>query len=125
MIRLTPHGSAFRQTSGTQMKNVHTRRGFTLIEMVVFIAIVGVLIGLLMPAMGRVREVAQQNACRNNLKQIGLALQNYHSAHKSFPSAFLFTPSHEPPKFQGMKTSPGWGWGTLLLPFLEQTRFTP
>ncbi len=102
------------------MLNRISRRGFTLIEMIVFISIVGVLIGLLLPAVGRVRESGQQAACRNNLKQIGLALQAYHHTHKCFPSAFLFVPTNEPPIFQGMKTSPGWGWGTLLLPYLDQ-----
>jgi len=89
--------------------------GFTLIELLVVIAIVAVLIALLLPAVQAAREGARRAACQNNLRQIGLALHNYHSTNNTFTIGYVaWTNSNT------NVTSPGWGWASALLPELEQ-----
>ena len=94
--------------------------GFTLIELLVVIAIIGVLVSLLLPAVQQAREAARQTQCRNNLKQMGLAFHNYHDAHQTFPPAYLAdyaSPAADPATLDG---PPGFAWGLLLLPYLDQ-----
>ena len=95
----------------------HSRRGFTLVELLVVIAIIGILVSLLLPAVQSAREAARRTQCSNNLKQIGVALHNYHDTHMSFPPGGLH---HSGTGQSGSSTSWRCSWLLLLLPMLEQ-----
>ncbi|QDV49071.1 DUF1559 domain-containing protein [Gimesia fumaroli] len=96
----------------------NTRRGFTLIELLVVIAIIAILIALLLPAVQQAREAARRSQCKNNLKQIGLALHNYHETHNIFPPGWIGV---QPGVGANVEYGSGWGWGTMVLPYLDQT----
>ncbi|WP_437230738.1 DUF1559 domain-containing protein [Planctomicrobium sp. SH661] len=100
------------------MKHGLDRRAFTLIELLVVIAIIAVLIALLLPAVQQAREAARRSQCKNNLKQIGLGLHNYHDTHSVFPPGFVYE-SMTWPSIPTTKTN-CWGWGVFLLPFIDQ-----
>jgi prepilin-type N-terminal cleavage/methylation domain-containing protein/prepilin-type processing-associated H-X9-DG protein len=93
------------------------RRAFTLVELLVVIAIIGLLVALLLPAVQAAREAARRSQCCNNLKQIGLAAQNYHDLMRSFPPGYCASV----PYVDGANdTRAGWGWGAFILSYLEQ-----
>lgn len=100
-------------------KTLPTHRGFTLVELLVVIAIIGILVGLMLPAVQAAREAARRMSCQNNLSQLSLALHNYESSFKRFPSGYLhkYGPrgsSDERANHMGLS------WGAAMLPQLEQ-----
>src|SRR6516225_6414329 len=98
------------------------RSGFTLIELLVVIGIIGILVGLLLPAVQKVREAANRITCFNNLKQIGLAAHAHHDATGRFPPAVLMPYAQEgnDPLTGGAADPFGPNWAIFLLPYLEQ-----
>jgi prepilin-type N-terminal cleavage/methylation domain-containing protein/prepilin-type processing-associated H-X9-DG protein len=93
------------------------RPGFTLIEMLVVIAIIATLVGLLLPAVQKAREAAARSQCANNLKQMGIACHNYHNDWKCLPPGYTASGAFVN---GATDTTPGWGWAAYLLPYLEQ-----
>lgn len=91
------------------------RRGFTLIELLVVIAIIGILIGMLLPAVQQVREAARRTTCKNNMRQLGLAVHNYESAFKKFPPGVQNLDPNVISATEGL-----WSVTTWLLPYMEQ-----
>ena len=89
------------------------RRGFTSVELIIVVALVAILIALLLPAVQRAREEARNAQCKNNLKQLGLAMHNYHDTYVTLPPGWVAAD-------RAPETGPCYGWGTMLLPFLEQ-----
>jgi prepilin-type N-terminal cleavage/methylation domain-containing protein len=90
------------------------RRGFTLIELLVVIAIIAILIALLLPAVQQAREAARRTQCKNNLKQIGIALHNYHDTFKVLPPGTVTNARWPTPD------ASQWGWGVMILPYIDQ-----
>lgn len=131
-MALTTIGSKHSRTPGKHLAGndrlAMCRAGFTLIELLVAIAIIGVLIALLLPAIQAAREAARRSQCTNNMKQIGLAIANYESAHGCIVSGYLSSttplgqfgvPGYNPDP-RTLDNGPGWGWLALLLPYTEQ-----
>src|SRR5262245_57013180 len=87
------------------------RFAFSLVELLVVIAIIGILIGLLLPAVQAAREASRRNSCANNLRQIGIALHNYHSARKCFPPSA---------RIHDMDGEQGISWRVMILPYIEE-----
>ncbi|MFH1301878.1 MAG: DUF1559 domain-containing protein, partial [Planctomycetota bacterium] len=113
-------------------KYFRAKRGFTLIELLVVIAIIAILIALLLPAVQQAREAARRSTCKNNLKQIGLALHNYHDTHKVFPPGAIVTmidtgsgtSTQWTPWLEAGNTTGagrhGTSWMLMILPFVDQ-----
>jgi prepilin-type N-terminal cleavage/methylation domain-containing protein/prepilin-type processing-associated H-X9-DG protein len=101
----------------TTMPSQLARRGFTLIELLVVIAIMAALVGLLLPAVQKVREAASRLSCANNLRQIGLALHHHHDLINAFPSGYV---AWAPYRDGATDTVPGWGWAALILPYMDE-----
>ena len=96
------------------------KRGFTLIELLVVIAIIAILIALLLPAVQQAREAARRSTCKNNMKQIGLALHNYHDTHGAFPPGYVNQINYAAIGGGSNILLNSVGWACMILPFVDQ-----
>jgi prepilin-type processing-associated H-X9-DG protein len=110
-----PHGSTSRRPSrGPACRRLfNLRRGITALDILVVVSVIGALVALLLPAVSTARETGRRMTCRNNLKQILIAMHNYHDVFSTFPAGWMAVDSEA-------TTGPFYGWQTVLLPFLEE-----
>ena len=128
IISVREKRSAWSTINTMKRKRIEQRPGFTLVELLVVIAIIGILIGMLLPAVQQVREAARRIACKNNIRQLALAMHNYEGAFGQFPTGYSYisgtnyaaqTGSSVPGE-SGLANHLGQAWGAHLLPFIEQ-----
>lgn len=98
-----------------------TRCGFTLVELLVAIAIVGTLVGLLLPAVQTAREAARRSGCGANLRQLGLAILSHESSRRRLPAGYVTDTGRSPVDPHSRDRPPGTGWGLLIAPYLEES----
>ena len=126
------HTLFLRTTQGIEIMKIRTRRsGFTQIELLVVIAIIAVLVALLLPAVQQAREAARRASCKNHLKQIGLALHNYHNTHSVFPPGYIndwgvaLDASGQVYNHKNGGTTrldaAQWAWSAFVMPFIDQS----
>ena len=114
LTRIIMSTTATSQETATLVIENMKRRGFTLVELLVVIAIIAMLVSLLLPAVQSARSAARRSGCKNNLRQLGIAMHNYEASFSSFPPGYEY--EHAP-----SGNAKGYSWGFHLLPFLEQS----
>ncbi len=106
------------QRSHGALRQCRGRHGFTIVEFIVIAAIMFLLVSLLLPAIQHSREAARLTQCKNNLKQFGLALHNYHDVYQLFPAGHRYTGIFDGDPNSG-RGGNGFGWGWAITPFLD------